>query len=118
MQGNWTLVSAASSGQTAPPDAIKDSRRTAHGDTTTVVIGGQLMLKATFVLNPAVKPKAIDYHVLDGLSPAGSIQLGLYEIKGDTARFCFAPPGRPRPFELGTREGDRRTCSVWLRARP
>ncbi len=118
LQGAWTIVSATSDGQSAPPDAIKDSRRTAHGDTTTVVIGGRLMLKATFVLNPTAKPKTIDYHVLDGMSPTGSTQMGIYELKGDTARFCFAPPGQPRPGQFATHLGERRTCSVWQRAKP
>ena len=118
LQGEWEIVSASRDGQAAPAQAIRNSRRSAHGDTTIVMVGGQMVLRATFRLDPSKKPKTIDYRVLGGNPPAGSLQLGIYDFMGDMLRFCFAPPGAPRPTEMTTHTGDLRTCSVWRRAKP
>lgn len=117
-QGNWTLVSARNNGLPAPPEAAQGSSNTVHADTTTMMIGGKLLLKATFTLDPLIRPKHVDFHILTGRFPAGTLQQGIYDIKGSTLQLCFAGPGKFRPVEFVTRPGDLRTCTVWRRARP
>ena len=87
----------------------------AKGNDVTITFGGQLFLKATFTLHAATTPKSIDYVIADG-PDKGKTQLGIYELDAGTARFCFAPPGQPRPAEFKTNPGDGRTVSVWKRA--
>jgi hypothetical protein len=41
--------------------------------------------------------------------------LGIYELDGDTVKFCFGGPGKERPTEFTTKEGSMRTLSVWKR---
>jgi len=112
LQGHWSMVSVERDGQSYPGGP--GSTRVAQGDETTVTVGGQLFMKARFTLDPAKKPKAIDYAVTAG-PYSGQHQLGIYELQGDTVRFCFAVPGKDRPTEFSTQAGDGRTLSVWKR---
>ena len=58
------------------------------------------------------KPKTIDYDVIDGPTK-GKKQLGIYELEGDTVKFCFAKPDSERPTDF--KPGEGRTSSVWKR---
>src|SRR5439155_27165310 len=82
LQGEWSMVSGEIDGKAMPEDFLKGARRTAKGDETTIVIAGQLFMKATFTIDPAKKPKTIDYTMTDGFSK-GKKQLGIYEITGE-----------------------------------
>src|SRR5262245_36237192 len=86
LQGEWEMVSVQRDG--ADIAAVPDSKRICKGDETTVTIGGQMVLKAKFALKPDAKPKAIDYSISEG-PMAGQKMLGIYELDGDTAKFCF-----------------------------
>src|SRR4051812_29033321 len=81
LQGEWTMISGARDGQAFPEEFMKGSKRVAKGNETTVIIGGQLLMKAKFTLEPSSKPKHIDYSVTDG-SHKGKSQLGIYEVTG------------------------------------
>jgi uncharacterized protein (TIGR03067 family) len=84
---------------------------------TTVTIGGKPFMKAKFTIDPTKKPKTIDYMVLEGLTK-GKKQLGIYELDGDTVKFCFAVPDKERPKDFTSPEGSGRTLSVWRKDRP
>lgn len=112
LQGDWTMVSARLNGQTFTGMA---GTRHVSGDTTTVTVNGELLMRATFTLNPAANPRAIDYQILEGPT-AGAHQLGIYQISDSTLSFCMGSPGGTRPTEFESNAGDGRTCSVWRRA--
>lgn len=114
LQGEWSMASAGGGGQALPSDMLKNSKRVCKGDETTVVVGGQLLMKAKVTLDPSKKPKSIDYRVISGPN-AGKTQLGVYELNGDTVRFCFSAPGMDRPTDFTAKAGDGRTSSVWKR---
>lgn len=115
LQGEWVMVSGQRDGQTFPEDLRASFKRIAKGDETTVTVGGELFLKAKFVLDPSKKPKTIDYSVTGG-PYAGNKQLGIYEFDGDQIKFCFSVPGKKRPTEFTTKQNDGRTLSTWKRA--
>ncbi|HYV96575.1 MAG TPA: TIGR03067 domain-containing protein [Gemmatimonadaceae bacterium] len=117
LQGEWSMVSGEMDGSSYSGIMLTGSKRVAVGNETTVTIAGQLFMKATFTLDPTAKPKAIDYAMTGGAT-AGRSQLGIYDIWGDSARFCFSEPGFPRPTAFTTAAGNHRTCSVWARKRP
>ena len=51
-------------------------------------------------MNPATKPASIDLMIAEG-SDAGKLQLGVYEINGDTLSLTFSAPSDPvRPKTL------------------
>ena len=114
LQGEWSMASGSRDGQALPDDMLKNSKRVCKGDETTVVVGGQLLMKAKFTLDPSKKPKSIDYRITGGAN-AGKTQLGIYELDGDTLKFCFSTPGKDRPADFATKAGDGRTSSVWKR---
>jgi len=115
LQGHWTMVSGSAGGYPMPPEMLSTMKRFAAGNEVTITMNEAVYFKATFKLNSAGTPRAIDYQMTAGPT-AGSAQLGIYEISGDTVRFSFASPGKPRPqnFDAG---GDR-TVSVWVKVRP
>ncbi len=112
MGGTWSMVSAERDGQPVPEFLVKTGKREATGNSTSVTVGGSVILKATFTVDPTKKPKTVDYTLTDGKS-AGKKQLGIYEFKGDTMKICFASPGAPRPKVYKTKMGDKTTVSVW-----
>lgn len=116
LQGEWSMVSGLADGQAVPEVMLADSRRVCQGEETTVTIGGQLILKAKFTLDPSKNPKAIDYEVLDGPTK-GKTHLGIYEIDGDTLKFCFGSPGAERPADFTSKAGEGRTSSLWKRVK-
>jgi uncharacterized protein (TIGR03067 family) len=114
LEGEWSMVSGEIDRQPMPPEFLKGARRVARGDETTVTINGQLFIKARFTIDPAKKPRTINYTMTGGPTK-GKTQLGIYELDGDTVKFCFAAPGKERPTEFTTAEGSGRTLSVWKR---
>jgi uncharacterized protein (TIGR03067 family) len=114
LEGEWSMVSGEIDRQPLPEEMVKTAKRVAKDGETTVTIGGQLFMKANFTVDPTKKPKAIDYEFTGGPTK-GKKQLGIYELDGDTAKFCFASPGQDRPADFTTKEGSGRTLSVWKR---
>jgi uncharacterized protein (TIGR03067 family) len=114
LEGEWSMVSGEIDGQAMPAEFAKTAKRVAKGGETTVTINGQLFMKAKFTIDPAKTPKAIDYTFTGGPT-AGKTQYGIYELDGDTVKFCFASPGQDRPAEFTTKPGSGRTLSVWKR---
>jgi uncharacterized protein (TIGR03067 family) len=116
LQGEWSMVSGEIDGQAMPEEFLKGAQRVAKGDETTVTIGGMLFMNAKFSVDPAKKPKQIDYQMTGGFTK-GKTQLGIYELKGDTVKFCFARPGMDRPTDFTAKKGSGRTLSVWRRVK-
>jgi uncharacterized protein (TIGR03067 family) len=114
--GEWTMVSGEINGQTVPDDMRSQFKRIATGDETLVTLGGNTFMRAKFAIDPAKKPKTIDYTLLEGPNK-GRKQLGIYEFDGENLKFCFASPGQPRPTEFTSPNGSGRVASVWKKAK-
>jgi len=111
LQGDWTMVSASVNGATYP-----NTTGTRHvvGDTTTVMVNGELLLRAIFTLDPSASPKSIDYSVIGG-ALEGAHLVGIYRLDDSTLTFCMTSPGGTRPTAFETETGDGRTCTEWRR---
>lgn len=116
LEGEWSMVAGAASGVSLPEATVKTGKRVAKDGETTISFGGQLYFRAKFTIDPTKKPKAIDYAMTAGPTK-GKTHLGIYELEGDTLKFCFAAPGKDRPTEFTADEGSQRTLSVWRRAK-
>jgi uncharacterized protein (TIGR03067 family) len=114
LEGEWSMVSGAANGQAMPKEFVKTGRRVAKDGETTITMGGRPYFKAKFSIDPTQKPKAMDYNMTEGPTK-GKTHLGIYELEGDTVRFCFAAPGRDRPTDFTAKRGSQRTLSVWKR---
>lgn len=117
LQGTWTMVSGAGDGYPLPPEYVRQMKRVNTGREVTVTMAGQLFFKATITLDTTQTPRAIDYHMIGGLT-VGAVQLGIYAFAGDTVRFCFAAPAGSRPPVFITVAADGRTLSTWVRVKP
>jgi uncharacterized protein (TIGR03067 family) len=116
LEGEWTMVSGEANGFSMPEEMVKSGKRVAKDGQTTINIGGRVYFKAKYCIDPAKKPKAIDYTMTEGPTK-GKTHLGIYELDGDTVKFCFAVPGKERPTEFTAKEGSQRTLSVWKRVK-
>jgi uncharacterized protein (TIGR03067 family) len=116
LQGEWSMVSGTADGFDIPDTMLKNSKRVCKGDELTAIVGGQLVMKAKITLEPSKKPKAIDYDVIEGPTK-GKKHLGIYEVDGETFKSCFAAPGEKRPMDFTSKAGDKRTSTVWKRAK-
>jgi len=114
IEGQWSMVSGEANGQAMPDAMVKTGKRVAKDGETTITIGGQLYFTAKFTIDPTKSPKAIDYLMTEGPTK-GKTHLGIYELNGDTLKFCFAAPGGDRPNDFTAEEGSERTLSVWKR---
>ena len=114
LEGEWSMVSAEANGLSLPKETVESGKRVAKDGETTITIGGQVYFKAKFTIDPTKKPKAIDYKMTEGPTK-GKTHLGIYELDGDTVKFCFAAPDKDRPTDFTAKEGSQRTLSVWKR---
>lgn len=114
-EGDWVMVAGVFGGAAMGPDMVKWTRRITHGDVTAVVAGPKVMVKARFTLDAARRPATVDYLLLEGPSK-GKAQAGIYELTGDELKVCMAAPGKPRPGEFASRQGDGRSFTTWRRA--
>lgn len=90
IQGTWQVVTM--NGQDVP--AGVDVHLTFSGDKYEQSANGTVEERGAFKVNPATKPGSIDLMIAEG-SDAGKLQLGLYEITGDTLSLSFSAPGDP-----------------------
>jgi uncharacterized protein (TIGR03067 family) len=116
LEGEWTMISGQANGTALPKDMVQTGNRTAKDGETTISFGGMIYFKAKYTIDPTKKPKAIDYMMTEGVTK-GKKQLGIYEINGDTVKFCFASPGMDRPTDFTCKEGSGRTLSEWKRVK-
>ena len=117
LEGTWSMVSGHADGQDMPKQFVDGGKRVAKDGEVTITIGGQVFFKAKFTIDPTKKPKTIDYAMTEGFTK-GKTQLGIYELDGDTVKFCFAAPGKDRPKDFTAKEGSQQTYSVWKRDKP
>ena len=114
LEGEWAMVSGERDGEKLPEEYVKTGKRIAKDAVSTVTIADMVVMQAKFTIDPSKKPKEIDFVALDGPAKGKTIR-GIYELDGDTARFCIASPEKERPTEFSTKEGSGRTMSVWKR---
>jgi uncharacterized protein (TIGR03067 family) len=114
LEGEWSMVSGERDGQAIPEDLAKTGKRVVKDGETTVTLGDMVVMKAKFTIDPSKKPKTIDYSVNEGAAKGNKV-LGIYELDGDTIKFCFSAPDKDRPTDFSAKEGSGRTLSVWKR---
>jgi uncharacterized protein (TIGR03067 family) len=86
LQGEWKMASGSADGYAMPNAMLETSKRVCKGDETTVTVGGQLIMKAKFTIDPSSKPKTIDYQMIDGPTK-GKKQLGIYDAQWSPTPF-------------------------------
>lgn len=115
MQGEWSMVSGSLDGYPLDKNFIKMGKRVVEGNEMTVRFGRDIYSKAKYNVNRSKTPVAIDLYNTAG-SNAGKLQYGIYELAGKLLRLSIAAPGRERPADFSSTQGDGRTVVTWTPA--
>lgn len=116
LQGTWRLVSGEIGGRKMTAEELSQAKLVFKGDRYTVRRGSGPTVTGTAKLNSTKNSKTIDITDDDG-PYKGKTLLGIYAVKGDELKECFAPPGEARPAKFATQAGTSQFLHVWKRAK-
>jgi uncharacterized protein (TIGR03067 family) len=110
LQGTWEVVELTAYGMKVDPKEFAGTKFVFEKDKLTILPGKEKIeqfLKLTFTVkvNPKKKPAEVDLVALDG-KHKGVVSPGIYEVKGDTLRWC-QPDGaetKARPTDFASPE--------------
>jgi uncharacterized protein (TIGR03067 family) len=117
LRGEWVLTSMETEGHTPAKEAIEGRTSEYRGDLLTLKSGGNVRRRSVVTVDPTRTPKAINTWDLDGPFEDQTVP-GIYELKGDMLRLCFARPGEKRPTEFTTKSGSGFLFVVYRRKKP
>jgi uncharacterized protein (TIGR03067 family) len=111
LDGTWEVEALVTDGQ--------ETRRPTRGHTRLTLKGGKFTYlfkdgtvadDGTVAVDPTATPKTID------ISGRGNADVpGVYELKKDELRIYVAPPGKPRPPKLESKEGSGHILFIYKR---
>jgi uncharacterized protein (TIGR03067 family) len=105
LEGTWTATAGELEGK--PTDRFNGGKLTIKADDFTVHHDDKLVFKATVMVYPDKKPKAVDLKITEG-GEKGKTALGIYKLEGDEVKFCLAEPGtNSRPKDFTTKKGTK-----------
>jgi uncharacterized protein (TIGR03067 family) len=119
LKGTWTAVSLERGGEKLPEDMLKELNMQLlfAGDKYTERIKGEVNEEGTIKIDTSKKPATIDLNIRTG-DDKGKLQLGIFEVKGDTLRLCLAvPDGKERPTTFASPEGKTDANVVFKRGK-
>lgn len=99
LQGGWRVESLETSGEKTPADDLKERIVFIGADAFLIKDGKKVLQLAKLKLDPSRALKTVNAVILQGANK-GEVMLGIYELKGDTLRFCFDMEGQNRPTEF------------------
>ena len=113
IQGTWEIESARYDG--AKTSELVGVTMTFTDKRVTTKRGGET-IDDDYVLDPTQKPKHLD---ISGKRGKETVAIpAVYQfLDDDTLMICNADEGRPRPTELNTKKGDRRSVAVLKRVK-
>jgi uncharacterized protein (TIGR03067 family) len=103
-QGSWQAVAMHSDGQPASKEQVQGTRLIVEGNKFTLTVNDSVVT-GTFSIDPAKTPKAIDVVLSSDQGTSKTMLVGIYEIKGDKRRSCFALADKERPTKFSPAEG-------------
>lgn len=116
LQGTWKRASGEMDGKKMSADELQKTTLTIKSNQYVLKMGDQTR-KGYIKLDPTKKPKQIDI-ISDAGPNKGKSLLGIYELEGDTFRYCVAQPGKDRPTEFSSRAGSGHGLYVNKRDKP
>src|SRR5262245_26066319 len=96
LQGTWQLVAMETEGDEMPADELTGRNAVYEGNRPSLRSGETVRRRGIITLDPSRSPKAMNTWDQDGPYADQTVP-GIYELKGDTLRVCFARPGQERP---------------------
>jgi uncharacterized protein (TIGR03067 family) len=114
LQGKWGVKSQEVGGRLSPDEA-EEVRLEFDGAKLKLMRGDQAIAAGTFTIDASQQPKRLDLSVTLADEPGveGKTVHGIYELKGDTLKWCTTQPGsddRPSNFETKETQHMMVTC--------
>src|SRR5205085_10866962 len=103
VQGSWIVTALEMDGQNMPAALLADSRIVVQGERFTST-GVGAVYEGTLELDASATPRRLDMK-FDAGPEKGNINLGIYELAGDTWKLCLATRGSLRPPGFATTPG-------------
>ncbi|MCC6419095.1 MAG: TIGR03067 domain-containing protein [Gemmataceae bacterium] len=118
MEGAWSVVVHEADGKKTTPEEARmaESKLVVKDGKYTVVLGDRQRTTGTIRLDAGKSPKQIDAIAADGPYKDQAMP-GIYEIKEDEMRICFAQPGKERPKQFSTAAGTGQILLGYKRAK-
>ena len=114
-EGTWQVVSLEVDGKKVPEEDAKKITVINEADGRWAIeVEGKVAARGTSEIEPAKKPKAVDWMVTEGES-SGKTALGIYRFGEDTRTVCLAQPGKDRPTEFAAPPGSGHVLAVLKR---
>jgi uncharacterized protein (TIGR03067 family) len=115
LQGTWsgTLIRVGGQEPTEEEKSFK-VKLVITGERYQALAEEQVLMEGTFRLDPTQQPRAIDAVFATG-ELKGTVQKGIYELRGDDLVVTFAKPGEERPRDFQTRPGTEESTVRYVR---
>lgn len=108
LRGTWKAVTVKERNESK--EDAEDHRVIFSGDEFRIKKGDETIIKGKFKIDSSKKPKEIDFEITETEKEKlrGKTALGIYELDGDSLKWCANEPGateRPKEFssEAGTK---------------
>jgi uncharacterized protein (TIGR03067 family) len=122
LEGTWKEVSFVVDGKKVPDDEGSTVTFIMKADGTWNMKVGKEDSNGTFTIDPSKKPKTAAFVVLSG-KYKGKTTLDIYELDGDTLKFCFVmvdtgkETTKERPSRFSSESGSGHSLSVLQRVK-
>ncbi len=120
--GTWKTVAIVSDGKTVQDETIRrppgpEATLVYKGDTWHVIVGEKTVASGKLKVDPDKNPRQLD--VLSDDDPKGAkTKLAIYQLDGDTFKYCIAGAGKPRPTEFASKAGSGESLITSKRVKP
>jgi uncharacterized protein (TIGR03067 family) len=113
LAGTWRVVELVIDGSQLPEEAAK-KLTVVNGDdgTWSLCSEDEEICKGTSTVDPAKKPKTIDFTKTEGKGK-GDQYLGIYEFGKKTRKLCFVPVEKERPTDFTSTSGSGRFLVIF-----
>lgn len=102
IQGTWRVVALTVNGnKSEDEDAKKITVVNGDDGTWSIRLEGKEISKGTSTFDPTQKPKTIDFTPTEG-EGKGEQYFGIYQLRKNKRRLCFAPAGKDRPKKFSS----------------
>jgi uncharacterized protein (TIGR03067 family) len=122
LRGTWLTVSLINDGKTLVDEKTPSMKGPAaklvyEGNIWIVKVAGKTVAKGIFKIDVTKSPKEIDVLDESGVKNEKT-KLGIYQVNGDTYKFCLARAGKARPTQFTSAVGSGYSLGVSKRERP